>query len=239
MAAHRTIPGTFRKLVNGTSIILYLILFFDVAIILLGAHTFIDELRRRHPVRKMMPGAVRAAVVGSIAGQPAALSRLQETIPLLLDDFEKVSINACGGTTRKFSRYGGACAAEVVSTDQESYLKLVYDISSPSSLAGYLSSLNGRDLSEYGRLTFFVKGERGDEVFKIALGSEDSGGVFINDLFPAGIPIRWQKVSIPLEWFSQAAGRHNMQGDFALVFGNAHGMPYSGTVYLKRIRFEK
>ncbi len=173
----------------------------------------------------------------------------QRPVPLakmVLDDFDRGSqVNNMGGFGNVFGGTGGFClrSYQKVSSggageDSGSILKLVYNVN--NGYAGYYSKLNGLDLTKYQRITFFVKGAKGGEVFEVELG--DGLGTYkldVRDYLPYGASTTWQKVSIPLNAFTDVKNWHQMQGNFAIVFEQYLGIPTNSTLYVDNIAFEE
>lgn len=164
---------------------------------------------------------------------------------ILLDNFNGSSeINAMGGFGNVFGT-GGFCLRSYQQGNSASpvedggyMLKLVYNVK--NGYAGYYSKLNGIDLSKYQRITFYVKGAKGGEVFEVELGDgKTSYKVDVRDSLPYGASTSWQKVSIPLKAFAEVKNWDKMQGNFAIVFEQYLGIPNNSTLYVDNITFEE
>jgi hypothetical protein len=178
-------------------------------------------------------------------GTDAALSR-EESVSTgtfrPLEGFIDGRINR-GGPVRSYGRSGGMCTAEVVASPErpDGCLRLTYDVAAATAAAaGYFYDLNGMDLAPYRLLTFQVKKQNGSEPFAVELSDGvHTGRVEINRLLSEEAYSGWQTVTIPLEYFSGVTGRDRMQGRISIVFEYCQGEPYAGTVYLRKIGFER
>ncbi|MHB9155307.1 MAG: hypothetical protein ACYC5N_06380 [Endomicrobiales bacterium] len=236
-------PSSVRPSRNG--VLMFSILFVDIALLLFSAYTLAAELERRVR-RPLAPAAVSPSVPGQAARAPGTLARLgghwggvPET--LVFDDFSRWGRNRLDGTVRFFSRYGGACRGKFLPADAGgACLRLAYDVSTRSSSSGYVSSLEGLNLEGYRALEFQVRGENGDEVFEIRLGDGIRGAkIPVCRIFPESVPRTWRKVSLPLAEFSAVENWREMRGELALFFSHGQGMPYRGAIYIKDITFVK
>jgi hypothetical protein len=94
----------------------------------------------------------------------------------------------------------------------------------------YIEFNSTKDLSNYSKLTFYVKGESGGESFKV--GIKDSNNIE-KKIDVSGISTNWQKKEIPLSNFS-GVSLSNVALPFILAF---EGAP-SRTIYIDLIKYE-
>jgi len=188
----------------------------------------------------------------------------------LLDDFNYGSgINSWGDVTGVFSSVDPPtanvfCTASytddplVTFGDKAYSLQLDYNVADAGSYVGYVSSLAGADLSSYNYISFWVKGAASGEFFKVELKNnsttrywssssatsyfQNSAAVYITDYLDGGVTTGWQKVTIPLDAFTNLDGLTSMK-EFVLVFENSqssdNGSSTSGRIYVDNISFGK
>ncbi len=117
--------------------------------------------------------------------------------------------------------------------------QLKYNVSGEKQESGFWFGLAGKDLSKYGAVTFWVKGEKGGEVFRT--GMKDSSWfedkLDMKKYLPAGVTTEWQKVTIPLSDFKSIYDWYNMD-NFSITFHNGYGEPFSGVIYLDGLTLE-
>ncbi|MDD5423851.1 MAG: glucoamylase family protein [Candidatus Omnitrophica bacterium] len=117
-------------------------------------------------------------------------------------------------------------------------VQVKYNVSGNKQESGFWFGLIGRDLSKYAEVSFWVKGEKGGEEFKV--GIKDSSyfedKMDIKDLLPGGVTTQWQKVSIPLADFKSIKNWFNMD-NFSITFRNDYGQPFTGTIYVDGLAF--
>ena len=92
-----------------------------------------------------------------------------------------------------------------ISEGNEYSLHIKWDTSRKGSYAGCWADLNHLNLVSFNYLTFYVKGLKGGEKFKVGLrGKKDSDSetkIPINDVLTRGVTTEWQRVVIPLKQF--------------------------------------
>ncbi len=111
--------------------------------------------------------------------------------------------------------------------------QLKYNVSGEKQESGFWFGLVGKDLSKYGIVVFWVKGEKGGEVFKVGMkdGSSFEEKLDIKTYLPAGVTTEWQKVTVPLADFKSIYDWYNMD-NFSITFHNDYGQPFTGVIYL-------
>jgi len=184
----------------------------------------------------------KTAAVTSTATRPV-------TPQALLDDFKYGAImNDWGCATGTYGS-SGSCTASYVS-DSNAYsgqtLKLVYDVSTSGSYAGYYSKLGSQDLSGYTTISFYIRSDFGGDFFKIELkntgtnADTNASSVYISDYLDSGVTTAWQYVTIPLHAFANISDWTSGL-EFGIVFqnsqANANLCPTSGVVYIDNITF--
>jgi hypothetical protein len=155
---------------------------------------------------------------------------------LLADDFGDTNPeNARGGSPFLFGAGSGGSLQAFY--DRES-LKLVYNVTTPNSFAGYSTPLGRANLDPYSFITFLVRGAAGGERMKVGL--KDASGneikIPLSDYLPGGVTTSWQKVAVPLYAFAGLASRSAIES-FVIAFENAIGSE-RGTVFIDDIKFE-
>jgi len=168
----------------------------------------------------------------------------------VLDDFnDGGKLNNWGYETGSYAIPGASCvdSRDTVSPQEGLFcLKLVYNVSTSGSYAGYWSQLGGKDLSGYTSISFWVKGIVGGELLKIELknNSADSvrnhAAVYVTDYLDGGVTTGWTEVTIPFHNFVNLDGWNNMK-ELVFTFENSqsvtNGSPPQGTIYIDRISF--
>ncbi len=191
------------------------------------------------PKLEPQPVAVKPA-------EPVAPPKPAPSAKLILDNFNDSSKrNILGGYTGTFGGTGGFCLesyqkgnASNVYEEGGYILKLVYNVN--NGYAGYYSKLNGVDLTKFRRVSFYVKGAKGGEVFEIELGDgENASKVDIREYLPYGASTTWQRVSIPLKAFTDVKNWTQMNGNYAVVFEQYLGTPTNSTLYIDNVIFEE
>ena len=86
-------------------------------------------------------------------------------------------------------------------------LRLAYDVTKTASYAGYYSLIPQADLSPYGAVTFLVKGAGGGETARAGLRNAANAEtkIAIGQYLPQGVTTAWQRVTMPLAAFHEAA----------------------------------
>lgn len=231
MATQRPWCGKLPAGTQGTDIILYLIILINSSLVGLGIYGALDYIEA-HFLNKPAPPAITLPSV-----QPK-----KQRQSLRLYDFTSLERNALGGSAQIVEALGGLCTAEVLrdDADRRAFMRLSYDVSSPQSSAGYESEIPSVDLTRYRRLSFKVRGETGDEVFRIVFddGSENVA-VSSSQLLPDGIPGDWRTVNIRFDSLDLFKARSVFSGVVKVAFEHNQGMPYSGSICIKDVRFAR
>jgi hypothetical protein len=161
---------------------------------------------------------------------------------LFLEDLVSLNINRDDMDNNEFYGYGGVINAEVLASETKpnGFLRLNYDVSSPSSYAGFEADLKNLDLTGFKKLVFKLLRETGNEVFFIRLSDgKNMDKVSIKQFFSGDFSKGWQQVIIPLEKFKLIRNWENMNGVIGFVFENSQGTPYSGSINIKDVAFER
>ena len=92
----------------------------------------------------------------------------------------------------------------------------------------------GLDLSAYSRLTFYVRGETGNEVVKFKVGQDCGDTYAMNPPLTEKLTNSWRKITINL------AGKNlkNISGAFAWIVDSAENQGKAITFYLDDIQYE-
>lgn len=229
MAIWRPWCGTGMAGLRSADILLYLIVLINSSLVGLGIYGCLDYIEA-HFLNTPPPAAMTLPAV-----QPK-----KQRLSLRLYDFTSLERNALGGSAQVVQALGGFCSAEVLrdDADRRAFMRLSYDVSSPLSSAGYESEIPSVDLTRYRRLSFKVRGETGDEVFRIVFddGSENAA-VSSSQLLPEGIPGDWHTVNIWFDSLELFKARDVFSGIVKVVFEHNQGMPYAGSIYIKDVRF--
>ncbi len=164
---------------------------------------------------------------------------------LLLDNFDYSNLNLLGRKAAAYKRLPSYCLINRVSNNfvgvKGKSLQLKYN-KKGSGWCGYYTLMNQIDgdyfdLSNYDKISFYVKGETGGEDFE--LGMADSNWITIGDSIKAGqitkylsngITTEWQNAIIPLKDFGNLD--FSQMGAFVMNF-NSSGQ---GTVYIDDIK---
>lgn len=168
----------------------------------------------------------------------------------VLDDFnDGGKLNNWGYDSGAFNSTGASCidSRDATSPQEGSFcLKLDYDVSFSKSYAGYWSLLEGKDLSGYTSISFWVKGTAGGEYFKIELknnstdANRNRAAVYVTDYLDGGVTTGWQEITIPFHNFVNLDSWNNMK-ELVFVFENSqsvtNGSPTQGTIYIDKISF--
>jgi hypothetical protein len=162
--------------------------------------------------------------------------QVSERPALLIDDFSTGSrVNALGGNSSVFT---SGSTGSILTYYDAGALRLVYDVRTAESYAGFSTRLKQADATPYNALTFNVKGAEGGE--KIKAGLRDSKGIehkiIVSQYIADGVSTSWQKVTIPLEAFTTITDRSEMES-FVLVVENKLGSA-NGSIYIDDIKFE-
>ncbi|MBA4368071.1 MAG: hypothetical protein C0403_10600 [Desulfobacterium sp.] len=128
-----------------------------------------------------------------------------------------------------------------IQVTSEYALYIEWDTSKAGAYGGYWTDLKHLNIENHGHLSFYVKGLKGGEKFKVGLrGSVNSTyekKILINRVLKNGVTTEWQKVNIPLKWF----GAIDDWGDVNMLsinFENAFDSG-KGAILIDEITFEK
>ena len=155
---------------------------------------------------------------------------------LLADDFGDANPqNTRGGNPFLFGAESGSSIQAFYDTDS---LKLVYDVRTPNSFAGYSTPLGKANLDAYSFVTFLVRGAAGGETIKVGLknASGNEIKILLSDYLSGGITTSWQKVALPLDAFAGLTSKSAIES-FVIAFENVIGSG-QGTVFIDDIKFE-
>jgi hypothetical protein len=170
-----------------------------------------------------------------------ALYRFEKNRVLLLN-FTDLEINRRDNNSGEVSGYGGIADVEVIADrhQPDGFLRISYKVSLPESFCGFSGKLKGIPLSKYSKLAFDLKGETGNEVFRLVLGNKkEENKLSITSILPNGFSSEWQRVTVPIAEFGKLASSNNFEGYLTFLFENSQGTPYDGEVCFKEIAFEK
>jgi hypothetical protein len=169
----------------------------------------------------------------------------------MVDNFEKPgNRNSLGGSFGAFADKDGlgSCYLFFIQNKQKDVLGdskyslyVQWDTSKKGAYGGYWTELKHLNLENYNYLTFYVKGTKGGEEFKVGLrGKLDETyetKILISDVLGKKISTEWQKVIIPLTMFKTMQDRKDVNMfsiNFEYVFGSG-----SGALLIDDITFEK
>jgi len=175
---------------------------------------------------------------------------------MLVDDFNKGrGRNKLDGMNIVWENKPGRCQIKYIKDTFHTFggtgrsLQVTYDISvTNTSYCGYALGLNKRDISEFNYLSFWVKGEKGGEFFKVELKcwpantneNRKVGKSYISDYLDGGVTSQWQKVVIPIDTFGSLIDKKDMW-ELTITFehyqSTVNGSPMQGTIYLDDILF--
>lgn len=144
----------------------------------------------------------------------------------------------------------GECRASYTSDPQLAFgrsgssLKLRYDIrQGEKAFCGYAFRFNRFNMTPYKYLSFWVRGAKGGEFFKIEMKcratkenvNSRQARIYITDYLDNGVTPQWQKVVIPLDAFGSLEQRTNMR-EMTITFEHTqcrmNESPLQGTIYL-------
>ncbi len=172
-------------------------------------------------------------------------NKINEDGYLLLDNFDNSDLNLLGRKTAAYKRLPSYCLINRVGEphygSKGKSLQLKYN-KKGSGWCGYYTLMNQIDgtyfdLSNYEKISFYIKGEAGGEDFE--LGMADSNWITIGDSIKAGqisqylkngVTTEWQNVEIPLKKFGNLD--FSQMGAFVMNFDSS-GM---GSVYIDDIK---
>ncbi|HRZ67318.1 MAG TPA: carbohydrate binding domain-containing protein, partial [Candidatus Omnitrophota bacterium] len=141
--------------------------------------------------------------------------------------------NAMQGTWENRGTAKHSYISEGARTEGVKSVQVKYSVGGARQESGFWFGLLRKDLSKYGEISFWVKGEKGGEVFRVGIkdSSHFEDKIDIRDLLPGGVTTQWQKITIPLSDFKSLKNWFDMD-NFSVTFRNDYGQPFSGTIYL-------
>lgn len=174
---------------------------------------------------------------------------------LVVDDFDDgVPPNNLGAPYGTFASVNPDGQASIVHVSTMAVggsgcsLEISYDVSTTNSYSGYWTRFhytNKRDLSDYKYLSFYIRGEKGGELFKVQLTTGPGGwpaSVYINDYLDGGVSsTTWQKVVIPFENFVNINALNGWSNIYELCFvfestaSNNSAAPTQSKIYVDNI----
>lgn len=165
----------------------------------------------------------------------------------LVDDFDDgADPNKLGGATSTYiSGAGQTCTRTYYNTDLANVLdgsgysiKIQYNISGGGAYGRFDCALNSIDARKYNAVSFWVKGNAGGEIFKVALKDNQlhETKIMITDYLSRGITTEWQKVIIPFAAFKTVTYLDKID-TFSLYFESAINSG-SGAIYIDDIKME-
>lgn len=181
----------------------------------------------------------------------AAVDAQDQSDKIIIDNFEKPGKQNCrGGDFGAFSdpKSLGHCylfffqnkEKDVLGTSKYA-LYIEWDTSKEGAYGGYWTELRHLNLENFNYLTFYVKGMKGGEVFKVGLrgplNSTYETKTFIVRALKKGVTTKWQKVTIPLKWFGAVMDWSDVN-ILSVNFENAFGSG-KGAILIDDIAFEK
>lgn len=147
---------------------------------------------------------------------------------------------------------GGTCQPSFAAGAYEGpfCLRLDYSVPSPGDFSWYASKLGRHNAhaSNFNGLTFWVKGAAGGETLKLELKTANcntvnrsNASLYVNDFLPGyAITTAWQQAVIPFKNFANITNFSRLE-ELTFVFehdwSGTNGSPFSGAVFLDRIRF--
>ncbi len=170
---------------------------------------------------------------------------------IIVDDFEKPGKkNVLNGDFGAFSDPDklGRCylfffdnKEKVVHADNRYSLYIQWDTSKKGAYGGYWTKVNHLNVKDFNNLSFYVKGTKGGEIFKVGVrGGLDSvyeNKILINKVLKKGVSTEWQKVKIPLLLFTAIDDWSDVNVisiNFEHDFGSS-----KGSVLIDELAFEK
>jgi hypothetical protein len=174
-----------------------------------------------------------------------------QTNKIIVDDFEKPGKrNSRGGDFGAFAddKSLGHCYLFFFQNKEDNALGgskyslyIEWDTTKEGAYGGYWTDLKHLNLEEFNYLTFFVKGMKGGEVFKVGLrgplNSTYETKTLILQALNKGVEVKWQKVMIPLKWFGAVMNWSDVN-ILSINFENAFGSG-KGAILIDEIAFEK
>lgn len=170
---------------------------------------------------------------------------------IIVDNFEKPGKqNSLGGDFGAFAddKKLGHCYLFFIQNKEKDKLGeskyslyLQWDTSKEGAYGGYWTNLKHLNLEDFNYVSFYVKGVKGGEKFKVGLrGKLDSTyetKMLIDKALKKGVTTEWQKVTIPLKWFKAIQDWYDVN-IFSINFEHAFGSE-KGAILVDEIIFEK
>jgi hypothetical protein len=168
-----------------------------------------------------------------------------EAVTLKLTDFDSGRINDFGGGMGAWNKDPADTTqgcfemldTEVKRGNKGASLRLEYDVDSPNpAYNGFWTKLEGRDLSDYNAISFWVKGDPDAGYttrFKIELKNEKGqAGRFI----VTGVTDEWTQVVVPFKNFKGISDFSEMS-EFVIVFDDVLATSKEGIIYIDDVVF--
>ncbi|MFH1702234.1 MAG: hypothetical protein ABIB41_02220 [Nitrospirota bacterium] len=169
---------------------------------------------------------------------------------IIVDNFENGKHNSLGGNSGAFAdnKDLGYCYLFYVQNKQKEIfgeskysLCIQWDTSKEGAYGGYWTDLKHLNLEGFNYLTFYVKGSKGGEKFKIGLrdklNSNYETKILINEVLIKGVTTEWQRVIITLKRFEAIQDWRDVN-IFSINFEYAFGSE-KGLILVDEIAFEK
>ena len=120
-------------------------------------------------------------------------------------------------------------------------LYIQFDTTKKGAYGGYWTDLRHLNLEDFNYLSFYLKGVKGGEKFKVGLrGKMDASyetKILINEILGKDVTTEWEKVKIPLKRFEAISDWRDVNM-FSINFENAFGSG-KGAIMIDDIAFEK
>ncbi len=168
-----------------------------------------------------------------------------EALILRLIDFDSGRINDFGGDMGVWSRDSADATqgclesldTQIKRGNKGASLKLKYDVSSPNpAYNGFWTKLEGKDLSDYNTLVFWVKGDPDTGYtarFKVELKNEKGD---ICRFVISGVSDEWTKIVVPFKNLKGISDFSNMS-ELVIVFDDVIATNKEGIIYIDDITF--
>jgi len=161
---------------------------------------------------------------------------------ILVDTFDDGEPpNELGGAIEVHTEEGGTCTishTETTFIGESGYsLRIDYNVPEALSKVHLITYLQDYDLSACQSLSFWVKGETGNEIFKVKVEHNQDGNYvpLAGYYLPGGAKTSWRRVDIPLKEFWGVTDWTKIRALHFYFAGRF--MRGSGTIYLDNIRF--
>lgn len=175
----------------------------------------------------------------------------EQSHKIIVDNFEKPGKKNCrNGDFGAFSdpKSLGRCylfffqnKEKNVLGESKYSLYIEWDTSKKGAYGGFWTDLKHLNIEEYNSVSFWVKGLKGKEKFKVGLrGGLDSTyetKTLIDRALKNGVTTAWQKVTFPLKWFGAVQDWRDVNM-LSINFENAFGSE-KGAILIDEIAFEK